>query len=120
MRRTVRTVTNSATGGGREHGTSQVQSVDRAIAIAEIDSDGQRIQKCGRHIQEVLGEHQDAAIAADEWRDIALAHADDTELVITCGRLVERERAAVHASRARYAPVWERADQPKLTGWLRG
>ena len=26
-------MTNSATGGGREHGTSQVQSVDRAIAI---------------------------------------------------------------------------------------
>ena len=31
--RTVRTVTNSVASGGREHGTSQVQSVDRAIAI---------------------------------------------------------------------------------------
>src|SRR5690349_19205612 len=31
--RTVQNVTSSATGGGREHGTSQVQSVDRAIAI---------------------------------------------------------------------------------------
>ncbi|GAA3390993.1 CYTH and CHAD domain-containing protein [Cryptosporangium minutisporangium] len=92
-----------------------------AEAVAPVvGAPATRLAKACAEVQEVLGEHQDAAIAADEWRDIALAHADDTELVITCGRLVERERAAVHASRARYAPVWERTNQPRLTGWLRG
>ncbi|SHM30638.1 CYTH and CHAD domain-containing protein [Cryptosporangium aurantiacum] len=85
-----------------------------------IGASATRLAKACAEVQEVLGEHQDAAIAADEWRDIALAHADDTELVITCGRLIERERAAVRESRARFAPVWERTDRPKLTGWLRG
>lgn len=79
-----------------------------------------RLAKACAEVQEVLGEHQDAAIAADEWRDIALAHSDDTDLVITCGRLYERERAAVRHSRDRFAPVWERTDRPKLTSWLPG
>lgn len=85
-----------------------------------IGLDATRLAKGCAEVQEVLGEHQDAAIAADEWRDIALAHPDDTPLALTCGRLIERERAAVLAARARYAPVWERADQPRLTRWLRG
>ena len=66
----------------------------------------------------VLGEHQDAAIAADEWRDIAMAHPGDTALVLTCGRLLERERAAVHASRQLFAPVWAAADTPAMIAWL--
>ena len=85
-----------------------------------IGAPATRLAKACAEVQEVLGEHQDAAIAADEWHDIAFAHTDDAELVISCGRLIERERAAVRESRARFAPVWERADRPKLTSWLQG
>lgn len=91
-----------------------------AEAVAPvIGAPATRLAKACASVQEVLGEHQDAAIAADEWHDIALAHADDADLVLTCGRLIERERAAVRAARDRYEPVWASADRPSLTGWLR-
>jgi CHAD domain-containing protein len=91
-----------------------------AEAVAPvIGGPATRLAKACAEVQEVLGEHQDAAIAADEWRDIARAHADDAELVLTCGRLIERERTAVRAARERYDPIWASTDRPSLTGWLR-
>jgi CHAD domain-containing protein len=90
-----------------------------AEAVAPvIGAPATRLAKACAEVQEVLGEHQDAAIAADEWRDIGIA--GDPELALTCGRLFERERTAVRASRERYAPVWERTTRPHLTAWLRG
>ena len=53
-------------------------------------------------VTDVLGAHQDAAVAADTWLGIALADPDDHALAITAGRLIERERAAVIASRRDY------------------
>ncbi len=47
-------------------------------------------------LQDLLGEHQDAAIAADTW----LSFAADPALAVTAGRLYERERAAVRRARA--------------------
>jgi CHAD domain-containing protein len=91
-----------------------------AEAVAPvIGSPATQLAKVCAQVQEVLGEHQDAAIAADEWRDIATAHSDDTGLVLSCGRLIERERAAVVAARERYEPVWKPAEHPHLTKWLR-
>ncbi|TQS44254.1 CYTH and CHAD domain-containing protein [Cryptosporangium phraense] len=89
-----------------------------AVAPA-VGAPATRLAKACAEVQEVLGEHQDAAIAADEWHDIATAHPDDTDVVLTCGRLIERERAAVRESRVHFPPVWERTDRPKLTSWLR-
>ncbi|MFI5957292.1 CHAD domain-containing protein [Cryptosporangium sp. NPDC051539] len=89
-----------------------------AVAPA-VGAPATRLAKACAEVQEVLGEHQDAAIAADEWRDIALAHPDDADVVLTCGRLIERERAAVRESRVLFPPVWEQTDRPKLTSWLR-
>jgi CHAD domain-containing protein len=69
-------------------------------------------------VQSLLGDHQDAAIAAHTWLAIAHADPDDHALAITAGRLYERERAAVRRARARFPEVWAKADRRRLTEWL--
>jgi CHAD domain-containing protein len=69
-------------------------------------------------VQSLLGDHQDAAIAAQTWLDIAHADPDDQALAVTAGRLYERERAAVRRARAKFPAVWSNANRRKLTEWL--
>jgi CHAD domain-containing protein len=69
-------------------------------------------------VQEVLGDHQDAAVAADAVLEVAAGHPADPALVLLCGRLAERERAAVTAARARFAPVWTDATRKPVRRWL--
>ncbi len=74
-----------------------------------------RLAKACAGVQDVLGEHQDAATAADVWLGIAAANP---ELALTCGRLAERERSAVHRARAAFDTAWDAATHSKVTGWL--
>jgi CHAD domain-containing protein len=70
-------------------------------------------------VQTLLGEHQDAVIAADTWLSIARSDPDDHTLAVTAGRLVEREREAVRAVREAFPDAWAAADRRRLTQWLR-
>jgi CHAD domain-containing protein len=70
-------------------------------------------------VQDLLGEHQDAAIAAQTWVAIANADPDDHALATTAGRLFERERAAVRAARAAFPAAWRVASRRRLTEWMR-
>jgi CHAD domain-containing protein len=70
-------------------------------------------------LQEVLGEHQDAAAAADRMLDLALLAPGDLTLALTCGRLAERERVALRAVRAAFPPLWGRLRTGRATRWLR-
>jgi CHAD domain-containing protein len=70
-------------------------------------------------MQELLGEHQDAAIAAQTWVSIANADPDDHALATTAGRLFERERSAVRAARVAFPAAWRAASRRRLTEWLR-
>lgn len=49
-------------------------------------------------LQDLLGEHQDAAVAAETW----LSFGMEPGLAVTAGRLYERERTAVRRARADY------------------
>ena len=69
-------------------------------------------------VQNLLGEHQDAVIAADTWLSIAQSDPDDHTLAVTAGRLVERERAAVRQARAAFPQAWAAASRRRLTEWL--
>lgn len=70
-------------------------------------------------VQELLGEHQDAAVAAQTWLALSGVDPDDHRLAITAGRLFERERAAVRAARAAFPAAWRAASGRRLTQWLR-
>ncbi len=70
-------------------------------------------------VQELLGEHQDAAIAADTWLAIANSDPDDHALAVTAGRLYERERSAVRHARDAFPGAWRAASRRRLTEWMR-
>ncbi|GAB3955541.1 CHAD domain-containing protein [Micromonospora vulcania] len=78
-----------------------------------------RLSRALSGVQDVLGEHQDAAVAAETWLEIAAERPDDHELAVTAGRLAEREREAVRRMRARFPATWQRATKPRRTRWLR-
>ncbi len=88
-----------------------------AVAPA-LGKDAARLAKACARVQDVLGEHQDAATAAEVWLDIAAAHPGTPALVLTAGRLAERERGAVHRARAEFDAVWDEASSAKVTDWL--
>ena len=71
-------------------------------------------------VQDILGEHQDAVVTADTLLELAHQHPADTEMVLACGRLVERERVAAQAARATFHAAWSTVDSPRYTRWLRG
>ena len=70
-------------------------------------------------VQELLGEHQDAAVAGETWLAIANSDPDDHVLAMTAGRLFERERAAVRAARSSFPAAWKAASRRRLTEWMR-
>lgn len=69
-------------------------------------------------VQDLLGEHQDAAVAAETWLSVALSDPEDHALAVTAGRLFERERAAVRAARAGFPDAWRAASRRRLVAWL--
>ncbi|MFI6819346.1 CHAD domain-containing protein [Micromonospora sp. NPDC050187] len=77
-----------------------------------------KLARAVRESQTLLGAHQDAAVAADTWTALALAHPDDPTLAVTAGRLAERERADVRRARADFPDTWRRAVR-RRKGWLR-
>ncbi|HZB50075.1 MAG TPA: CHAD domain-containing protein, partial [Mycobacteriales bacterium] len=78
-----------------------------------------RLAAAAESVQDVIGEHQDAVVAASAVADVAAEHPGDLALVLVCGRLVERERAAVRAARAAFPKAWKKASAPAITAWLR-
>lgn len=64
-------------------------------------------------LQDTLGEHQDASVAARWLRE----HAEG-ESAFSAGVLHARELDAMEAARARWPRVWREAMRPRLWSWL--
>jgi CHAD domain-containing protein len=58
-------------------------------------------------VQDLLGEHQDAAVAARTW----LEFASEPALAVTAGRLYERERARIRQVRSAFPAAWQRVER---------
>jgi CHAD domain-containing protein len=69
-------------------------------------------------VQEVLGEHQDAAIASTVLRRLATAPRP-TAGGFTLGLLYARQRDAMASAQSRFVTVWADAAQDKHRKWLR-
>jgi CHAD domain-containing protein len=67
-------------------------------------------------VQDLLGEHQDAVVAA-QWLRTALATASTRETFVI-GQLVAMEQADADASRARWPGMWKAAARKRLRNWL--
>ncbi|MDG4829450.1 CYTH and CHAD domain-containing protein [Solwaraspora sp. WMMD1047] len=88
-------------------------------AVAPVLGGGAaKLAKALGRVQNLLGEHQDAAVAAETWLSVAATDPADHAMAVTAGRLVERERAAIHRVRADFPAAWRRAAKGSSTKWL--
>lgn len=77
----------------------------RARYAAELADQGKVVRRAKR-LQDVLGEHQDAAVATERLRELAAEAPSAQALAI--GRLLERERARRAGARAAWPKAWKR------------
>jgi CHAD domain-containing protein len=84
----------------------------RYAAEAVIDVLGRpaaRLASAAKAVQEVLGDHQDAAIAAEVLVDLAGEHPDDGSVGFVAGRLAEWNRGDVARTRRDFPAVWKQS-----------
>ncbi len=101
----------------RIHGKRARYAVDAVAGV--VGGEAALLARALATVQDLLGEHQDAAVAADTWLAIANADPDDHTLAVTAGRLYERERATLRSVRAAFPGAWQAASKRRLTGWMR-
>lgn len=110
--------------GGPDHRWHRVRILAKRARYAgeaaqpAVGKPARRLAEAAESIQDLLGRHQDAVVAAETLLDIAERHPDEPRLVLACGRLVERERAEVRAIRADFPAAWQEATRPKVASWL--
>jgi CHAD domain-containing protein len=75
----------------------------RARYAAELAGQKKLVKKA-KKLQDVLGEHQDAVVAAERLRELAAGAASEQALV--AGRLVEREEERRAAARDEWPQAW--------------
>lgn len=69
------------------------------------------------HVTELLGQHQDAAIAADLARQLALT-TRGARTPFALGVLYAQQRAEVAALRREFVDTWPRVSAPEWRGWM--
>jgi len=77
----------------------------RARYAAEL-AGRDKLVKRAKKLQDVLGEHQDAVVAAERLRELAVGAAPEQALV--AGRLVEREEKRRLEARAAWPKAWRK------------
>jgi len=83
----------------------RVAPVERARYAAELAGRAELVKRA-KKLQDVLGEHQDAVVAAERLRGLAAAAAARQALV--AGRLVEREEERRIGARADWPKTWRK------------
>jgi CHAD domain-containing protein len=78
--------------------------VKRARYAAELSGAGAYV-KAAKALQDVLGEHQDAVVAAERLRDLATRMPDTA---LAASRLVERERMRALRGRDEWRSAWKK------------
>ncbi len=64
-----------------------------------------------KELQDVLGEHQDAAVAEERLRELVDAVRGTGRTALAAGRLIERQRRRRLAARAAWRRAWKRLEQ---------
>jgi CHAD domain-containing protein len=70
-------------------------------------------------VQDTLGEHQDAVIAAQEIEHAIADHGDDSAFVQAASDLLSGQREIADASRESLFEVWDKLDRKKLRRWMK-
>lgn len=78
----------------------------------------QRLINRLKALQEVLGEHQDAVVAAALLQDIGAEAYRDGENAFAYGQMEARMRVRAEDRRRRLSRLYRRTAKPKVRGWL--
>jgi CHAD domain-containing protein len=70
-------------------------------------------------LQDILGEHQDAIVAATELQRFLARNPHDQKLAHRVHDLLETQHQASQASRARFFDVWKKLDRKKSLRWFK-
>ncbi|HSK27207.1 MAG TPA: CHAD domain-containing protein, partial [Jiangellales bacterium] len=88
--------------------------------VPVFGSDAAAMAKQLSRVTEVLGEHQDGAVAADAVRGMAASGRVGAEVAFALGVLHGVERDHVERTRAEFAAIWPEVRRRRLRKWLEG
>lgn len=89
----------------------------RARYAAEAVGAGPRYTKRAKMLQDVLGEHQDAAVAEKRIRRLVSRVRAGRRTALAAGRLIERQRARRLAARQAWTKAWKRLERAGDAEW---
>jgi len=78
-----------------------------------------RFIRLSTRIQDVLGEHQDAIVAAGELERYLAERSDDRALSLVTHTLLEGQRRAMRRSREKFFDIWRKLDRKKTLRWIK-
>ena len=81
------------------------------LASPELGKRGAKLVERAKEVQDVIGEHQDAFVAEERLRAMALRGGGKTGL--TAGRLIERQHQRKRAARKAFPDAWRRLDKAR-------
>jgi CHAD domain-containing protein len=84
--------------------------------VPAVGKGPKRFAKAVAHLQDVLGEHQDAVVAGQWLREHV--PADDGHAAFVAGQLAVLEAAAAQASREEWPAAWKQARRGSLRRWM--
>lgn len=79
------------------------------LAAPDLGKKGAKFVERAKKLQDVIGEHQDAVVAENRLRELALRGGGKTGLA--AGRLVERQRQRKREARRAYPAAWSRLEK---------
>jgi CHAD domain-containing protein len=79
------------------------------LAAPELGKRGARLVDRAKTVQDVIGDHQDACVAEDRLRELALRGGGKTGLA--AGRLVERQRRRKADARRAFPDAWRKLNK---------
>jgi CHAD domain-containing protein len=103
------------------HATRIAAKKARYAAEACAPVFGKPAQKLGKQlarVTEALGEHQDAAVAAERLQDLALSGRVGAETAFCLGVLHAAEREAVRQARTDFVDLWPDVSRKRWRKWL--
>jgi len=86
------------------------------LAEAAVGRKARHFVDSAKNVQDVLGEHQDAVVADERIRELALSQSNP-QLALVAGRLVERQRARMLRSRAKAPKALKKLRRAGRKAW---
>jgi CHAD domain-containing protein len=111
----------AANGLGRQPSDEELHGVrikaKRARYAAEALGGASGFVRRAKGVQDVLGEHQDAALAEDRIRELVAQVRGTGRTALAAGRLIERQRERRASARAAWPKAWKRLRRAGDDGW---